>query len=593
MRIFLVSVLFIWVASVPCTVSAEDAESTPLQSVLVIHSYGTDYQWTRDLDTGLRNTIRAGREERVIVHSEFLDSKYHASPEYFASTARYYSEKFDAWKPDMLVVTDNLALDFARTYRDAIFGPIPTVFTGINFYEPQLVRGLNNVTGVEEHLDIAPTIELAFSFQDGDNVWVLGDGTVTTYRNLLLAGQALRESGTSRRVQTYPEVNTTELLQISKRVRPNDVVILIGSVLDTSGTMLPVDVAGTIVAEEMPAPVFVSWDFFMGTGVLGGKLVSGWEQGRAAGAMARRVLDGTDIIDIPLLTSSPNRWIFDANALERFDIDRAQLPPGSTIINEELSVWRLYRREIIAVILVLLMLLVLVSLLIVNIRRRALATAELRETLREKEVLLKEIHHRVKNNLQVVSSILNMQSIAVKDPRALEYFKDCETRVHSMALVHEQLYQTTSLSHISMKNYVEDLLSSLYSAMTASVDGISIHQNIDETLEMDLDHAVPVGLVINELVSNALKYAYTRDSGGQIDLSLTNDSADTCRLVVRDYGVGIPDGSIGTDGPRNGDTLGVQLVFALAHQLAGSVIYNTDGPGVEVILDFPAVKKAV
>jgi two-component sensor histidine kinase len=568
--------------------TADDATGfTPLQRVLVIHSYGPDYQWTRDLDKGIRDTVRAGREETVAVHSEFLDTKYHSSPEYFAATAEFLSDKYAAWNFDVLVVTDNLALEFIRTYRDAVFGPVPTIFTGINFYEPILVEGLYNVTGVEEHLDFGPTFELAFSLQKGDNIWVLGDGTVTAHRNLMLIERALRELGSTRRTRIYPDVAVEDVVAIADLVSPDDVVFLVASIRDGSGRLLPFDAAGSIVAREMPAPVFGSWDFFMDTGVLGGKLASGWEQGRAAGAMTRRVLDGTDIINIPILTSSPNRWIFDENVLDRFDIDRSRLPLGFTIINEELSVWRLYRAEIIAVVLVLLTLLVLVSLLMVNIRRRALTTVQLRESLREKEILLKEIHHRVKNNLQVVSSILNMQSLAVKDPQALEYFKDCETRVHSMALVHEQLYQSVSLSRISMKAYVDDLLSSLYSAMSAYVNGFSVQQKIDDSLEMDLDHAIPVGLVINELVSNAMKYAYPRGGGGTIELSLTRLKDGVCSLVVKDYGVGIPDGIVGTDGPVNGETLGLQLVFALAHQLSGSVNYDTGGPGVEVTVSFP------
>ncbi len=585
----LLVLIFSMILAAPGVTRIEASPTQITHRILVIHSYNTDFQWTRDIDQTMRETIRAGQEERVVVHSEFLDSKYHNSADYFDAAARHLIEKYAGWKFDVIVAADNHALEFVRLHREEIVGPIPVIFTGINSYEPLLVEGLRNVSGVVEELDYRSTFELAHNLREGETVWILGDGTVTLQRNVPLIRRSLREIGSDRNIRLYPAIDVYGVQHIADKVQPDDIVFLAASILDENGEVLPFDAAGAIVSRLMPTPVFVVWDFFVGTGTLGGKLASGREQGRAAGAIIRRILLGTETIDIPVLTSSPNRWIFDAQVLKRFDIDRHDLPPGATFVNEETTIWNLYRVEILVTAGVFTVLLVLVTLLGVNIRRRSLVTAQLRESLTEKEVLLKEIHHRVKNNLQVISSILNMQSAGITDTTTRAYFRDCETRVHSMALVHEQLYQSSTLAHISMAAYIEDLVSSLFGSMNAAGHRISIHHDIED-IAMDLDNAIPVGLIVNELISNVLKYAYPDDRSGTIGLTFVRNYDHQYRLVVHDDGVGFPPKITEELQRKRLDTLGVHLIDALAQQLGGTITFRNRPTGAEVELIFPRAR---
>ena len=291
------------------------------------------------------------------------------------------------------------------------------------------------------------------------------------------------------------------------------------------------------------------------------------------------ILGGADPNAIPVQRESPNRWIFDADVLRKAGIATDTLPPNTVLVNAQPTIWTAYRRELLFTIAVMVVLVVLISLLVINIRNRSVATQRLAESLREKEVLLKEIHHRVKNNLQVISSILNMQSTMIADPTALSYFKDCETRVHSMALVHEQLYQSDTLTRIEMPAYINELVTNLLSALNVDQRAITVNQQV-EHLSLDLDHAIPIGLIINELLSNALKYAYP-DRTGNVGVFLSR-VGPTCRLTIRDYGIGI-NGTITT-----GDTLGVQLVEALTTQLDGSVTFRNAEPGLEAIVEISA-----
>ena len=192
--------------------------------------------------------------------------------------------------------------------------------------------------------------------------------------------------------------------------------------------------------------------------------------------------------------------------------------------------------------------------------------AQLRGTLREKDVLLKEIHHRVKNNLQVISSLLNLQAAHVEDPQALQMFADSRDRIKSMALIHEKLYQSGNLARVSFGQYITGLTDQLLRAHAARPDAVALRREVED-ISLDIDAAIACGLIVNELVSNALKHAFPDARQGEIVIRLHADQDGCVTLVVADNGVGLPPG---TD-LRAAETLGLQLVSTLVQQLRGSV----------------------
>ena len=201
------------------------------------------------------------------------------------------------------------------------------------------------------------------------------------------------------------------------------------------------------------------------------------------------------------------------------------------------------------------------------------ASAErIQTSLREKEVLLEEIHHRVKNNLQVISSLLRLQSAHVHDPGALEMFAESCNRIHSMALVHERLYQSADLSRVDLGEYVRSLTDLLCRSYHTRAEGIGIRAMVDD-VSLGVDTAVPLGLAINELVSNCLKYAFPDGRRGEIQIELRPDPSCGYLLRVADDGVGVPkDVDF-----RATETLGMQLVCALTEQLGGTIELRSEG----------------
>ena len=199
----------------------------------------------------------------------------------------------------------------------------------------------------------------------------------------------------------------------------------------------------------------------------------------------------------------------------------------------------------------------------------------------EKEVLLREIHHRVKNNLQVISSLLNLQAGNLTDPRALEMLNESQNRVRSMAMVHEQLHRSKDLSKINFAEYVRNLAASLFCSYGVESSRIALILEIQDT-SFGIDTAIPCGLIIQELVSNSLKYAFPDDRSGEIRIALSSDEKGGQVLSVEDDGVGLPDAM----NCKCTKSLGLRLVRILAEQVDASFACSK-GNGTQFRIKIP------
>jgi two-component sensor histidine kinase len=207
-----------------------------------------------------------------------------------------------------------------------------------------------------------------------------------------------------------------------------------------------------------------------------------------------------------------------------------------------------------------------------EISERQRAEKRLQASLQEKEILVKEIHHRVKNNLQVISSLLYLQSKQVVEPETLAMFIDSQNRVRSMALVHEQLYQTEDLTRVNMAEYVRRLSSFLFRSYGLSADRIRLRIDVAE-MPLGVNVAVPCGMIINELLSNTLKHAFPGSRRGAIYIGFSTSSKDRYTLIVWDNGIGLP----AELDFRQTRSLGLQLVNTLVEQLDGTIELDTSG----------------
>ena len=208
---------------------------------------------------------------------------------------------------------------------------------------------------------------------------------------------------------------------------------------------------------------------------------------------------------------------------------------------------------------------------------------KLKKSIEEKEMLLKEIHHRVKNNLMIISSLLNLQTNYLKDPESIDIFKESQHRAESMALNHQRLYQSTDLKSIDFQEYITTLARDLYQSYVKNPELVKLVMDV-EKVNIDIDTAIPLGLILNELITNSMKHGFPDGMEGTVFIEFSKND-DTYILKVDDDGVGIPSDL----DFRNTSSLGMQLVSGLVGQIDGEIELNRND-GTEFVIKFKEMK---
>jgi len=222
--------------------------------------------------------------------------------------------------------------------------------------------------------------------------------------------------------------------------------------------------------------------------------------------------------------------------------------------------------------------------IVADITDRKQEAERIQASLKEKDLLLGEIHHRVKNNLQIVESLLDLQAAQIEDPRVLDKLRDSRSRVRSMALVHRTLYQSADFARADFGSFLDALVPALITSYNVSRYRVAFTTDAED-VSLPIDAAIPCGLIVNELISNALKHAFSDGQCGEIDVTMKRHVGNQMVLSVSDNGAGIPD-DLELESTA---TLGLQLVAGLASQLHGKLTIQRSKP-TRFELTFPLVQ---
>ena len=215
-----------------------------------------------------------------------------------------------------------------------------------------------------------------------------------------------------------------------------------------------------------------------------------------------------------------------------------------------------------------------------DITERKIMEEQLEKALEDKDILMKEIHHRVKNNLMIMASLLNMQSRYIEDEVARDIFKDSQSRAKTMALIHEKLYQSKELKKLDVQDYMESLAQDIYHVYIKDPNRIQLKIDVEPHM-LDINTIIPLGLILNELVSNSLKYAFPDGRKGQLTVKFKLED-NKYKLIVSDDGIGIPEEL----DYENSDSLGLRLVYSLSDQIGAEVkLDTTNGTRFEITFD--------
>ncbi len=223
-----------------------------------------------------------------------------------------------------------------------------------------------------------------------------------------------------------------------------------------------------------------------------------------------------------------------------------------------------------------------------DITQRKKSELDLKSSLKQKEALLREVHHRVNNNLQIITSLLNLQSSKLEDGKSRDILMTSQSRIKSMAMIHDKLYKSQDLDSINIKNYLKEYISDIFSLYEVDRNIINYQMDVED-LNLGIDTAIPLGLVINELLINIIKYAFPKGQKGNINIEF-NLKDNIYTLIISDDGVGLPDNI----NPNNTETLGLQMANSLISQLEGTMEFSKDnGTKFKIIFKELKYKKRI
>ncbi len=360
--------------------------------VLIIHSYNEEYRWSAAMNATIKEYLHEEFPE-IDIYVEYLDAKRYqitgvSSPFHALLTAKYAGKDLD-----VVAVTDNPAFELLLANREGIFGDTPIVFAGINDYDPGAHEGHRNITGVAEKADIRGTVELAMELHpDATNLVSVSDSTITG---------RITQREFDRLIEDFaPEIEVIRLAGLSleglrERLRslPADSIVVNLSLFRTADNVVFSDAeGGRFLAEYTESPVYTAWDIFMGSGVVGGLVVSAQGQAQTQAEIMSRIMRGESADSIPVVMDSPNRFTFDYAALDRHGIAMSSLPPTSQIMNEPQTMWYSYRNQVIAAGAIIAVLGVLVTVLLINIVRRRVAERRLTRSEHRYRRMFESLH---------------------------------------------------------------------------------------------------------------------------------------------------------------------------------------------------------
>ena len=395
------------------------------KQVLLLNSYHPGYKWSDDVARAISDKF--GEEGNVELRVEYLDTKHLDSQEYLDSVYQFLQVKYLNNSPDLIMSSDDAALNFLFKHADTLFPDVPVVFAGANYFDEKRLEGYERFTGISEEADVAGTLDVALQLHpDVRKVVVVNDKTVT--------GQKVREKVTSLASQ-YPQIKfefaqdmtMDELRQYAGKLQPDTLVLLTVFFRDSTDTFYEYNQFTTLIAKSSAVPVYGLWDFSLGYGIVGGKLTSGYTEGERAADVAIRILHGENPQNIPVNKQTQSQYFFDYKVMQSLGIPLSTLPKDSTVINRPVSFYGQNKVLIWVMLTSFVILASIIVLLSINNNARRKAQAELFVRNQELAAVQNSLQERVTSRTVDLATVaqISTSTATIRDP-----FQLLATAVH-------------------------------------------------------------------------------------------------------------------------------------------------------------------
>ncbi len=384
-KIIIASVSLICLIFIPFHGSADEpAGSVKKARVLILHSYHKGLSWTEKIVSGIEKTFahKNTGDLKIEIDFEYMDTKRFVDESYYKELYDIYKSKSKKIKYDLIISADDNALNFLLKYRNEIYGKIPVVFCGVNFYNKSMLKGREGYTGVVENFDVDSTLTLALKLHPETKEFIfVGDSSTTAMKNR----QAVQRAAKKFRKKNirFKFLNDGDIMRYQRDLQmlsSGSIIIAMLFNRDSDGKFYTYEESFRTYTLNVQIPVYTFWDFYLGQGAVGGMIISGFSQGEAAASRAIDILKGMKITDIPVQQKSPNRYMFDYTQLKKYNISLSDIPANSKIINRPAGFEELYakyKKVIQAVLAFIGFLMIIIVLLVFNIVKKKRIEKEL------------------------------------------------------------------------------------------------------------------------------------------------------------------------------------------------------------------------
>ncbi|UTJ06582.1 sensor histidine kinase [Arcobacter roscoffensis] len=363
------------------------------KEVLLLHSYHKGYVWSDDISKTIEQAF--SKHNNIELTTVYMDTKHIADPIYLDKLAALYKEQFKTRDFDLIIASDNNAFDFTIRYHDYLFKDLPVLFCGINNFDEALLDENNMkkyMTGVVEQVDLEKNFELIKDLHPNINkLLIINDRSKTGLAVKRDLRNIIKKYQKEFTIEYVDKMEIQTLKDKVSKLGENDVILFVLLFKDTTGKYFTYKQSFLEVKAVSNVPIYGLWDFYLNYGIAGGLLTSAIAQGESVSKMAIDVLNGKKIQDIPVIDKSPNRYMFDYNELERFDIEVDNHLSDYILINEPNSVYRKFIKFIVLAIIIIMVLSIIVVVLRANIKRRKKLELALSNQLEFDKVLLDTI----------------------------------------------------------------------------------------------------------------------------------------------------------------------------------------------------------
>lgn len=409
-----------------------DLNAAVSKNVLIVNSYHHGYKWTDDEIDGIISALDP-KKNNIQIYVEYMGSKWASGDQYFLQLAQTLKDKYKAVSFDVIIASDNEALDFLKKYRDAMFGMSPVVFCGVNDVRSDDIKGLTYYTGVNETPDIKGTLDLALRLHPNTKkIYVISDASAPGKRVQSDIEIIKLDYKTKAQFDFIDDTDMAKVLAAVERIPSDSLIVYAVFTRDYTGKFFEHDEGLPQIAAKAKVPIYGLWDFHLGLGIVGGKLLNGFDQGKAAGEIAANIiLKGNNIGSIPVVMSSPTSYMFDYKQMDRFGVSNSQLPKDNVVINKPPDVYRVSAWLVIGIIVVLVLMAGSVLMLLIGAKQRKSAQESLKKAhdemekrVQERTTELSKANQMLRNEISQRREVQEkLQEFSEKDPLTKLYNK--------------------------------------------------------------------------------------------------------------------------------------------------------------------------